>query len=133
MHPCDIHKNNPWHEKKYRTYKCSSIELKYGSGAKYGLGGKTQEGYGSEMCGISLEQLMVLKEHPLYHRTGTNGKSDYLMRDLVLLLKLIAADTRMGCSLLINKNNPLKVKVMVSVSHLIQNKVRSLRIQTICF
>merc|ERR1740124_1618513 len=57
---------------------------------------------------------MVLKQHPLYHRTGKNGKSDYLMRDFVRLLKLITAGTGMGDSLLINKDNPLEVKVMVS-------------------
>merc|ERR1740124_559751 len=79
-----------------------------------GFGGETQKGYGPEMCGISLEQLMVLKQHPLYHRTGKNGKSDYLMRDFVQLIKLITAGTGMGYSLLINKENPLKVKVMVS-------------------
>ena len=75
------------------------------------------------MCGISLEHLIVLKQHPLYHRTGKDEKSDYLMKDFVRLLKLIAAGTGMGYSLLINKENPLKVKVLVSVSHLIQNKV----------
>merc|ERR1740124_1820044 len=114
VHPCNIYKQNPWHEEKYRTYRCSTIKFKHGSGATNGFSGKTQEGYGPEMCGISLEQLMVLKEHPLYHRTGNNGKSDYLMRDFVSLLKLITAGTGMGYSLLINKNNPLKVKVMVS-------------------
>ena len=126
--PCE----NPWHEDKYRTYKSSSIEFKHGSGATNGFGGKTQNGYGPEMCGISLDQLMDLKQHPLYHITGKNGKINYLMRDFVILLKLITAGTGMGYSLLINKKNPLKVKVMVSVSHLIQNKVRSLRVRTIC-
>ena len=83
------------------------------------------------MCGISLDQLKALKQNPFCHRTGKNGKSDYLMRDFVLLIKLTTAGTGMGYSLLINKENPLKVKVMVLVSHLIQNKVRSLRIRTI--
>jgi len=95
-------------------YRCSSIDFKHGPGAMKGFKGETQKGYGPEMCGISLDQLMVLKEHPLYHRTGENGKSDYLMRDFVILLKLITAGTGMGYSLLINKENPLKVKVMVS-------------------
>merc|ERR1740124_969107 len=36
------------------------------------------------------------------------------MRDFVQLIKLITAGTGMGYSLLINKENPLKVKVMVS-------------------
>merc|ERR1740124_835658 len=79
-----------------------------------GFGGVTQKGYGPEMCGISLEQLMVLKQHPLYHRTGKDGKSDYLMRDFVRLIKLITVGTGMGYSLLINKENPLKVKVIVT-------------------
>merc|ERR1740124_7043 len=114
VHPCDIHKLNPWHEDKYGTYRCSSIDFKRGSGATNGFGGQTQEGYGPEMCGISLDQLKVLKQHPLYHRRGANGKSDYLMRDFVRLIKLITAGTGMGYSLLINKANPLKVKVMVS-------------------
>merc|ERR1740124_2113491 len=57
---------------------------------------------------------MVLKQHPLYHRTDKNGRSDYLMRDFVRLIKLITAGTGVGYSLLINKANPLKVKVMVS-------------------
>merc|ERR1740124_1116569 len=113
-HPCDINKYNPWHEAKYGTYRCPSTKFKKGPGAKYGFGGVTQKGYGPEKCGISLDQLMVLKQHPLYHRIGKNGKSDYLMRDFVRLLKLITAGTGMGYSLLINKNNPLKVKVMVS-------------------
>merc|ERR1740124_1249392 len=113
-HPCDINKYNPWHEAKYGTYRCPSTKFKKGPGAKYGFGGVTQKGYGPEKCGISLDQLMVLKQHPLYHRTGKNGKSDYLMRDFVRLLKLITAGTGMGYSLLINKKNPLKVKVMVS-------------------
>merc|ERR1740124_1870812 len=95
-------------------YRCSSIEFKHGPGAMNGYSGETQKGYGPEMCGISLEQLMVLKQHPLYHRIGKNGKSDYLMRDFVRLIKLITAGTGMGYSLLINKANPLKVKVMVS-------------------
>merc|ERR1740124_2183229 len=114
VHPCDINKQNPWHKDKYGTYRCSSVDVKHGPGATNGFGGVTQKGYGPEMCGISLEQLKVLKEHPLYHRKGKNGKSDYLMRDFVLLLKLITAGTGMGYSLLINKKNPLKVKVMVS-------------------
>merc|ERR1740136_178895 len=114
VHPCDIQKLNPWHVDKYGTYRCSTIDFKRGSGATNGFGGQTQEGYGPEMCGISLDQLMVLKQHPLYHRTGKNGKSDYLMRDFVRLLKLITAGTGMGYSLLINKDNPLEVKVMVS-------------------
>merc|ERR1740124_247265 len=113
-HLCDINKHNPWHEAKYGTYRCPSTKFKKGPGAKYGFGGVTQKGYGPEKCGISLDQLMVLKQHPLYHRTGKNGKSDYLMRDFVRLLKLITAGTGMGYSLLINKENPLKVKVMVS-------------------
>jgi len=107
-------KQNPFHKDKYRMYKCPSIEFKQGPGATNGFGGVTQKGYGPEMCGISLEQLMVLKQHPLYHRTGKDGKSDYLMRDFVRLLQLITAGTGMGYSLLINKENPLKVKVMVS-------------------
>ena len=110
-------------EDKYGTYKSSSVKFKQGPGAKNGFGGVTQKGYGPEMCGISLEQLVVLKQHPLCHRTEKNGKSDYLMRDLVKLLKLITAGTGMGHSLLINKENPLKVKVYVEVSNLIQNKV----------
>merc|ERR1740124_775136 len=95
-------------------YRCSSIEFKHGPGAMNGYSGETQKGYGPEMCGISLEQLMVLKQHPFYHRTGKNGRSDYLMRDFVRLIKLITVGTGMGYSLLINKANPLKVKVMVS-------------------
>merc|ERR1740124_1086557 len=115
VHPCDIQKLNPWHADTYGTYyRCFSIEFKHGSGATNDFGGVTQKGYGPEMCGISLDQLMVLKQHPLYHRTGKNGKSDYLMRDFVRLLKLITAGTGMGYSLLINKDNPLEVKVMVS-------------------
>merc|ERR1740124_1703658 len=106
-------RKNPWHADKYGTYRSSSIEFKHGPGATNGFGGVTQGGYGPEMCGISLEQLMALKKHPLYHRTGRNGKSDYLIRDFERLLKLITAGTGMGYSLLINKANPLKVKVMV--------------------
>merc|ERR1740124_1532991 len=114
VHPYDVQKQNPWHEDNYGTHRSSSIELKHGHGTKHGFGGVTQKGYGPEMCGISLEQLMALKQHPLYYRTGKNGKSDYLMRDFVRLLKLITAGTGMGYSLLINKENPLKAKVMVS-------------------
>merc|ERR1740124_1688175 len=114
VHPCDIQKLNPWHADKYETYRCFSIEFKHGAGATDGFSGETQKGYGPEMCGISLDQLMVLKQHPLYHRIDKNGRSDYLMRDFVLILKLITAGTGMGYSLLINKENPLKVKVMVS-------------------
>merc|ERR1740124_889836 len=114
VHPYDVHKQNPWHEDNYGTYRSFSIEFKHGRGATNGFSGVTQKGYGPEMCGISLEQLMVLKQHPLYHRTGKNGKSDYLMRDFVQLIKLITAGTGMGYSLLINKNNPLKAKVYIS-------------------
>ena len=132
VHPYNIHKSNPWHEDKYGTYRCSSTVFKHGSGVTNGFCGVTQKGWGPEMCGVSLEQLMVLKHHPCYHRTGKIGKHDYLMHDFVRLLKLITADTGMEYSLLINKENQLKVNVMVSVSYLIQNKVRSLRIQMIC-
>merc|ERR1740124_584641 len=112
--PYDVQKQNPWHEDNYGTHRSSSIEFKHGHGAKHGFGGVTQKGYGPEMCGISLEQLMAMKQHPLYYRTGKNGKSDYLMRDFVRLLKLITAGTGMGYSLLINKENPLKAKVWVT-------------------
>merc|ERR1740124_117351 len=44
VHPCDIQKLNPWHADKYKTYGCSSIEFKRGSGATNGFGGKTQNG-----------------------------------------------------------------------------------------
>ena len=98
-----MYKKNPWQKDKYGTYRCSSIEFKHGPGAINGLGGETQKGFGSEMCGITLEQLIVLKQHPLYHITGKNGKNDYLMRHFVQLLKLIIAGTGMGYSLLINK------------------------------
>ena len=55
VHPWDIQKRNPWHADKYGTYRYSSIEFEHGSDAKYGFGGQGQEGYGPEMCGISLE------------------------------------------------------------------------------
>ena len=75
------------------------------------------------MCGISLKQLMALNQHPYDQRTGKDGKSDHLMRDFVLLIRLITAGTGMRYSLFINQENPLKVEVMVSASCLIQNKV----------
>merc|ERR1740124_961794 len=60
VHPCDVLKQNPWHEAYYGTYRSSSIEK--GPGATNGFGGVTQKGYGPEMCGISLDQLKVLKQ-----------------------------------------------------------------------
>ena len=61
VHLCNIHTQNTWHADKYGIYRCCSIEFKHGSGAKSGFGGVAKKGYGPEMCGISLEQLMVLK------------------------------------------------------------------------
>ena len=69
------------------------------------------------MCGISLEQVMLLKQHPLYDRTGKDGKADYMMYDLVKHVKRITDGTGMGWSLLINQEEPLKAEVMVSVRH----------------
>ena len=51
-----------------------------------------------------------------HNREGKDGKP-YLMNDLVKDIKRITDGTGMGWSLLINQEEPLKAKVMVSVRH----------------
>lgn len=57
----------------------SSIELKPGPGLTNEFGGHTHLGWGPEWEGISLEQLIVIKKHPLYHRLDRDGQPDCKM------------------------------------------------------
>ena len=96
--------------------RVSGKKLKVGPGPTHGFGGATQKGWSPEMWGLSIEQVMFLKQHPCYNREGKDGKP-YLMNDLVKDIKRITDGTGMGWSLLINQEEPLKAKVMVSVRH----------------
>ena len=71
--------------------------------------GARQEGWGPDYWGISREQILAIKTHP--------GYTQITMKEFVTLaIKPITDGTRLGYALLINKEHPLKVKVMVSVS-----------------
>ena len=95
----------------------SSIRLKQGPGPQMGFGGQTQQGYGPEWCGVSLEQIQKLKMHPLYHRVDEDGRPNYTMEEFCRdMIKPTTDGTGIGYALFHNQDDPLKVKIMVSVS-----------------
>jgi len=107
--------------------QASNIRLT-GPGSDLEFRGKAQNGWGPEWWGVSLEQIQKMKEHPYYNRTadGTiRGKKNYLMRDYVQsVIEPLTDGTGMGYALLINQENPLKARVMVSVSFYLIKIVR---------
>ena len=77
---------------------------------KYNFQGSTQNGWGPEWWGITLEQMESIMIHPLI-------RYDTLMRDVVrLAVKPATKQCGVGYSLLLNQHKPLHAKVMVSVS-----------------
>ncbi len=85
-----------------------NIYIQSGPGPRYGFKGKTQYGYGPEMCGITLQQLEDLKNHPSITENMT-------MREVAeKVIKPATKDCGMGYSLLINQKKPLHAQVMVS-------------------
>ena len=84
--------------------------FKQGDGPTLGFQGATQNGYGPEMCGITLQQMKDVLDHPLIKPTT-------LMRDVVrLAIKPITKKVGVGYALLANQDAPLKANIMVSVS-----------------
>ena len=72
--------------------------------------GATQNGWGQEWWGITLEQIENVMNHHLIHYYT-------LMRDVVrLVVKPATKQCGLGYSLLVNQDLPLHAKVMVSVS-----------------
>ena len=77
------------------------IFLQDGPGAKLEFQGMTQRGYGPEKCGITLQQLQELRQHPLIN-------SDTTMREVVeLVIKPATKSWGIGYALLVNQNEPM--------------------------
>jgi len=113
--PFHILRTEPFHVSNLSKLKNSGTQIKQGPGPTKGFGGQTQEGYGPEMCGISLEQIMAIKKYPQCHRLGKDGQPNYTIRDFVKdMIEPLTDGARMGYALLQNKEKPLKAKVSVS-------------------
>ena len=71
------------------------------------------------MRGMSLEQIMAIKKHPMYHRLGKDGQTNYKISDFVKDMIYSMTD-RVGMVyvLLHNKEKSLKAKVYVPISKL---------------
>ena len=85
------------------------LTLEQGPGPNYEFQGKTQKGWGPHMGGLTMEQMEHLWNHPCIHDRAT-------MRDIVeLVIKPITKQCGIGYALLINQDEPLQARVMVSV------------------
>lgn len=81
--------------------------FKKGPGAQFGFKGKTQNGWGPEWWGITLQQMIDIANHPLI-------KKDTSMRDVVkLVVKPITEKLGVGLVLLLNQHKPLHADIMV--------------------
>ena len=88
-----------------------SENFEKGAGPKLDFQGATQNGYGPEMWGLTLDQIKAIRE-----KSGI--KSDTTMRELVnLVVKPATKGLGIGYALLVNQDKPLRAKVMVSVSY----------------
>jgi len=86
-----------------------------GPGPDLEFKGETQEGWGPEWWGVSLEQIQQMKEHPFYKRRNSSGKTDFLMREYVQsTIEPLTEGTGLGYALFMNREKPLKARVMVS-------------------
>jgi len=96
----------------------SNTTLVIGPGSDLEYKGKTQNGWGPEWWGVSLEQIQKLKNHPFYKRgSKVEGvwKRNYLMREYVQsTIEPLTEGTGMGFALFMNQEKPLKARVMIS-------------------
>ena len=88
-----------------------SENFQKGAGPTLDFQGATQNGYGPEMWGLTLNQIKAICEYPKI-------KSDTTMRQVVeLAIKPLTKNLGIGYALLVNQHKPLRAKVMVSVSY----------------
>ena len=103
-------------ESKQRIYKyynkvpTLTNNFQQGRGPRHGFQGATQKGYGPELWGITLQQIIDITHHPdITPHTS--------MRDVVeIAIKPATKGLGIGYSLLVNQDKPLRARVMVSVS-----------------
>ena len=103
-------------QSKQRIYKLYNktptldINFQQGKGARHGFQGATQKGYGAEMWGLTLQQIKYITNHPLIEEYTT-------MRQVVeIAVKPATSGLGISYALLVNQEQPLRAKVMVSVS-----------------
>ena len=81
-----------------------------GPGPKRKFKGLTQKGWGPEYCGMSLQQIKNILDHPCINDKTT-------MRDVVrLVIKPATKQKGVSYALLVNQDAPLHADIMVSVS-----------------
>ena len=103
-----------------KDLKLVSNPLKQGPGPTLGFQGHTQQGWGPERCGITLQQIKSTLNHPCINR-------DTSMRDVVkLAIKPTTKQKGMGYALLLNQDEPLHADAMVSVSCACSHEILSL-------
>ena len=94
----------------YNKVPTLSNNFQEGNGATLGFKGATQQGYGPELWGITLQQIIDITHHPDINYGTT-------MRDVVeIAIKPATKELGIGYSLLVNQDKPLRARVMVSVS-----------------
>jgi len=82
--------------------------LEQGPGPRHGFQGATQNNYGPEMWGMSLDQMKHILQHPLINESST-------MRDVVrFAIKPATKNRGVGYALLVNQEKPLHADIMVS-------------------
>uniref|UniRef100_A0A7S2UKS4 Uncharacterized protein n=1 Tax=Attheya septentrionalis TaxID=420275 RepID=A0A7S2UKS4_9STRA len=103
---CPIIPSSQSHDGERDSLSLEEAQERYGPDLQYK--GAKQDGYGPEMWGITLEQLMAVKELPGF-------EEEMLMLDVVTqLINPYTKNSGMGYSLLLNKDKPLRAKIMTS-------------------
>ena len=87
-----------------------SDSFQHGTGPSHNFKGQTQKGWGPEYCGMTLDQIKDVLNHPCIDNNTS-------MRDVVrLLVKPATKQQGVSYALLLNQEKPLHANVMVSVS-----------------
>ena len=85
--------------------------FQHGNGPTNEFKGETQRGWSPEYCGMTLQQIQNVLNHPLIDKAST-------MREVVeLVVKPATKQTGTSYALLLNQDKPLHADVMVSVSN----------------